>query len=149
MKMEPNQPAIMRRRGFIGSMLAAGIAPMFIPSRLLGAEAPSKILRIGCIGTGRMGSGNMLTAVGLGKKHGSRIVAVCDANRERRETARDMALKASRELHGDTAPEIHTHADHRELLAREDIDGVIICTPDFWHAFVALEADLTQAIRFQ
>jgi len=128
------------RRSFIGSVIAAGIAPMFIPARLLGAEAPSKILRLGCIGTGRMGSGNMLTAVGLGKKHGSRVVAVCDVNRERAEAAKSMALKASRELHGDTAPEVQAHADHHELLAREDIDGVIICTPDFWHAFVAMDA---------
>ncbi len=130
----------MPRRGFLGSILAAGIAPMFIPARLLGAEAPSKILRIGCIGTGRMGSGNMLTAVGLGKQRGSRIVAVCDVNRQRCELARDMALKASRELHGETAPEIRVHDDHHELLAREDIDGVIICTPDFWHAFIAIAA---------
>jgi predicted dehydrogenase len=130
----------LNRRGFLGSILAAGIAPMFIPARLLGAEAPSKILRIGCIGTGRMGSGNMITAVGLGREHRSRIVAVCDANRERGAIAREMALKASRELHGETAPDIRFHADHQELLAREDIDGVIICTPDFWHAFIALDA---------
>lgn len=140
MKMRENQPAIMPRRGFLGSVLAAGIAPMFIPARLLGAEAPSKILRIGCIGTGRMGSGNMLTAVGLGKQHGSRIVAVCDANHQRGKIARDRALRASRELHGDSAPKIRVHHDHHELLAREDIDGVIICTPDFWHAFIALDA---------
>lgn len=133
-------PPAIHRRGFLGSVIAAGIAPMFIPARLLGAEAPSKILRIGCIGTGRMGTGNMVTAVGLGKNHGSRIVAVCDANRQRAEIARDMALKASRELHGDSAPEIRIHHDHHEILAREDIDGVIICTPDFWHAFIAIDA---------
>ncbi|MDP3850793.1 MAG: Gfo/Idh/MocA family oxidoreductase [Luteolibacter sp.] len=121
-------------------MLAAGMAPMFIPARLLGAEAPSKLLRIGCIGTGRMGTGNMRSAIGLGKQCRSRIVAVCDANRNRSQIAKAMAESAGRELHGESAAEIRIHDDHRELLAREDIDGVIICTPDFSHAFIAMDA---------
>jgi predicted dehydrogenase len=134
------QPADCGRRGFLGALLAAGVAPMFIPARLLGAEAPSKLLRIGCIGTGRMGSGNMLSAVGLGSKHGSRVVAVCDADRKRGRIAKAMVENRSRELHGDAAGEVRIHHDHRELLGREDIDGVIICTPDFSHAFIAMDA---------
>lgn len=136
----PPPHAEYSRRGFLGTMLAAGVAPMFIPARLLGAEAPSKLLRIGCIGTGRMGIGNMLNAVGLGHKHRSRIVAVCDADRTRSQIAKTKAESASRELHGDSAAEIRIHHDHRELLAREDIDAVIISTPDFSHAFIAMDA---------
>lgn len=128
------------RRGFLATVIAAQVAPMFIPARLLGAEAPSKILRIGCIGTGRMGSVNMLSTLGLGERHVSRIVAVCDADHHRSEIARNLAMERSRELHGDAAGEVRIHHDHRELLAREDIDGVLISTPDFSHASIALEA---------
>lgn len=128
------------RRGFLATMIAAQVAPMFIPARLLGAEAPSKILRIGCIGTGRMGTGNMLGAVALGAKHGCRVVAVCDADKNRSNKAKNLVEERSRELHGDSAGEVLIHHDHRELLAREDIDGVIICTPDFSHASIALDA---------
>lgn len=133
-------PVDCGRRGFLSALLAAGVAPMFIPARVLGAEAPSKLLRIGCIGTGRMGSGNMLSAIGLGPKHGSRVVAVCDADRKRSRIAKTMAESRGRELHGDSFGEVRIHHDHRELLERDDIDGVIICTPDFSHAFIAMDA---------
>ncbi len=108
-------PTTLGRRGFLGAVLAAGVAPLFIPARVLGAEAPSKLLRIGCIGTGRMGSGNMLSAIGLGPKHGARVVAVCDADRKRSRIAKTMA-------------------------ENQGIDGVIISTPDFSHAFIAMDA---------
>jgi predicted dehydrogenase len=133
-------PAEFGRRGFLGALIAAGVAPMFIPARILGAEAPSKLLRIGCIGTGRMGSGDMRSAIGLGVKHGSRVVAVCDADRKRSLIAKTIAESRGRELHGDTFRDVTIHHDHRELLEREDIDGVLICTPDFSHAAIALDA---------
>jgi myo-inositol 2-dehydrogenase / D-chiro-inositol 1-dehydrogenase len=133
-------PADSGRRGFLGAIIAAGVAPMFIPARVLGAEAPSKLLRIGCIGTGRMGSGNMRSAIGLGPKTGSRVVAVCDADRNRSGIAKTTAESRGRELHGDSFGEVRIHHDHRELLERDDIDGVIICTPDFSHASIALDA---------
>jgi len=139
-KTSSPSPEHCSRRSFLGTMLAAGVAPMFIPARLLGAEAPSNLLRIGCIGTGRKGYGNMLNAVGIGREHRSRIVAICDADRTRSKIAKAKAESASRELHGDSAAEIRIHHDHHELLAREDIDGVIICTPDFSHAFIAMDA---------
>jgi predicted dehydrogenase len=133
-------PEARSRRGFLSAVIAAGVAPMFIPARVLGAEAPSKLLRIGCIGTGRMGSGNMLNAVGLGVKHGSRVVALCDVDRKRCEIAKAMLLMQARELHGDSFGEVRIHHDHRELLERDDIDGVMICTPDFSHAHIAIDA---------
>lgn len=134
------RPAGIRRRGFLGAMLAAGAAPMFIPARLLGAEAPSRLLRIGCIGTGRMGIGNMVSAIGLGDRYGTRIVAVCDVDRIRAGAARDRADARAREIHGDSRDGVSIHHDYRELLARDDIDGVIISTPDFAHAHGAIAA---------
>lgn len=134
------QPAEFGRRGFLGALIAAGVAPMFIPARVLGTEAPSKLLRLGCIGIGRMGTGNMRTAIGSGPKLGSRVVAVCDVDRIRSEIAKSIVEQTGRELHGDTFGEVRIHHDYRELLARDDIDGVLICTPDFSHASIAIDA---------
>ncbi len=128
------------RRGFLSSVIAGGVAPLFIPARLLGAEAPSKLLRIGCIGTGRMGTGNMSSAIGLGKKHGSRVVAVSDIDRLRAASAKGRVEAANRELYGDSSSKVDIHHDYQELLARPDIDGVMIACPDFWHAFMGIDA---------
>jgi predicted dehydrogenase len=128
------------RRGFIATMLAAGAAPMFIPARLLGAEAPSKTLHLGCIGVGRMGAANLVGAIGLGKNHGSRVVAVCDVDRIRAEAARDKAEIMMREIHGANHGKVRIYPNYRELIANGDIDGVIISTPDFSHVHIALEA---------
>jgi len=132
----PNPMKTVNRRSFMGAMLAAGAAPLIIPSRLLGgADAPSNHLRIGCIGVGRMGRGNMTNAIGQGMDVGARIVAVCDADSNR---ARDAKKNAEERYNGDVTVDIH--ADHHEMLAREDIDGVLICTHETWHALIAIEA---------
>lgn len=133
----------LSRRGFLAAMLAAGVPPLIVPSRVLGAEAPSRILRIGCIGTGRMGNGNMRNAINQGRKHAARIAAVCDVDSVRAAQAREDALAMGRELFGDSQGEITVHQDYQELLAREDIDAVIISAPDFWHAFMAIDAART------
>jgi predicted dehydrogenase len=97
------------------------------------------LLRIGCIGVGRMGTGNMRNAINQGREHAARVVAVCDADSRRAALARDAALTMGREVFGDSQGDVRIHNDHRELLAREDIDAVIISTPDFSHAFLALD----------
>ena len=73
------------RREFIKSATAAGTAaalPAFIPSTVLGANAPSNRTTLGCIGVGRMGSGDMRSFMGFDEVQ---VVAVCDvdANRAR------------------------------------------------------------------
>src|SRR4051794_13278755 len=58
--------------------LALGAAaPMFIPARLLGAEAPSKQITMGCIGIGWMGEGNLNPFLGL---KDCRVLAVADVD---------------------------------------------------------------------
>lgn len=122
-------------------MVAAGVAPVFVPSRLLGQEKPSETLRLASIGTGRMGRGDMQSAVYQGLEHGARMVAVCDLDRNRVKLAKQTVEEIYRERLGEGQFErVETYSDYRELLEREDIDGVTISLPDHWHALVAIAA---------
>ena len=133
-KQQRLSPHELSRRSFIGTVLAAGVAPLFVPSRLLGEAAPSEVLRLGCIGTGRMGLGNMQAAISAGGDR-YRMVAVCDVDGQRRAHAANTV----RSRYGQDA-EVAEYEDYRELLARDDIDGVVISTPEHWHALIAIHA---------
>jgi myo-inositol 2-dehydrogenase / D-chiro-inositol 1-dehydrogenase len=137
--------AISRRR-FLGGTVASAVGaatPWIVPARVLANAAPSNTLRLGCIGTGRMGHGDMLECIaqGLTTSGRARVVAVCDVDRQRVRHARQTAEEAyAKRLSENRPPQIEVFDDYRELLAREDIDGVTIATPDHWHALVAIAA---------
>ncbi len=100
-------------------------------------------MRLASIGTGRMGSGDMraLLSRGLSKDVDARIVAVCDVDSGRAARAKQAVESIyKKKLEGEAAPEVDVYTDFRELLAREDIDGVSISTPDFWHAELGVAA---------
>lgn len=142
MKKTPNQHGAISRRAFVrtGAMAASALAaPLVIPSRLLGASAPSNRIRVGQIATGRIAqSHDMPGVVGSGLAD---IVAVADVDMRRALSGKRRA----EELHvrrGGPAPEVAAYQDYRELLERSDIDAVAISTPDHWHAEIALAAVL-------
>jgi predicted dehydrogenase len=83
-------------------------------------------IRIATIGFGGMGMGDTKYAVSI---PGVELVAVCDIY--------DGRLTRAREVHGD---QIFTTRDYREILARKDVDAVIIATPDHWHADLSIAA---------
>ena len=124
------------RRSFLKSglagVLAAGVAPQFVSSRVLGANAPSKKVTLGFIGVGTHGFGvNLMSFL---QQDDCEILAVCDVFASRREKAR----KAVEEQRGtNNCAEM---ADFRALLARSDIDAVVISTPDHWHVPMAMMA---------
>ena len=134
----------MHRREFLKrSAVAAGLlaAPRFIPSSALGADGstpPSERITVGLIGKGLMGSGHLRRLAG---DPGFQVLAVCDVDRVRcdagKQTVEEQyaADRASGVYHGCAA-----YNDYRELLARPDIDAVVIVTPDHWHALQAIEA---------
>lgn len=135
MKIAPS----VSRRAFVKSglagVLAAGAAPLVVPARLLGAAAPSGRVTLGCIGVGAHGLGvNLMSFL---QQDDCRVAAVCDVFGRRRDKARDTVNRH----YGDDA--CRTFADFREVLARPDLDAVVISTPDHWHvpmALMALEA---------
>ena len=135
----------MKRRQFLQRAAAttAGAvgAPLFLPSTVLGRGsrfAPGERIALGVIGAGAMGNidlGNFLP------QPDCQVVAICDVDRDRRETtaANVAARYAARD--GVAKHEgIATYNDFREVLARDDIDAVLIATPDHWHAPIAIAA---------
>lgn len=124
----------MSRRKFLGGVGATLAAPYIIPSVAMGADghtAPSNRINIGVVGTGGQAGGLTENAI---KHENTRIVALCDVDQNRLNAGK----KKVDDYYGDTA--CTTHEDYRDLLARDDIDAVIVATPDHWHALVCVEA---------
>lgn len=110
---------MVERRQFLTTALATmATAGMTANSyaRIIGANDR---VRLGGIGPGDRGSGRLATA----EKLGAQIVALADVNK-------GMLALAQKKL---SAPVEKTYVDYHELLARKDIDGVIIATPDHLH----------------
>ncbi len=120
------------RRDAIRAGSAALAVPVFIPARLLGDDAPSKKITVGFIGTGSHG-----TDWNLKRYHqqaDARVLAVCDVDSNRMQRAK--ALVDEKYGNKDCA----TTKDFREILARKDIDAVMISTPDHWHTLISVMA---------
>jgi myo-inositol 2-dehydrogenase/D-chiro-inositol 1-dehydrogenase len=120
-----------------GAALAAGSLPLFIPARLLGAEAPSNRLRVAQIGCGRIAQGHDVP--GVLKSGLADYVAVCDLD-SRRLADSKAQMEAFYRQSATPAPQVKTYSDYRELLSQPDVDAVVISTPDHWHAQVAAAA---------
>ena len=112
---------------------AAGLFSI-IPASALGRDghtAPSGRITLGAIGVGSMGTGHVRAFLA---QPDVRLVAVCDVRREHRERTRQLA--AAR--YGEDSCAVYN--DFRELLARPDIDAVMIATPEHWHGLIGIEA---------
>jgi len=83
-------------------------------------------VNLALIGAGGMGNADMQTALRI---PGVRIVAACDLY--------DGRLEACKKAYG---ADIFTTRDYREILKRDDVDGVIIGTPDHWHKQISVDA---------
>ncbi len=104
---------------------AFGQAPQAATGKVMGANDR---ISLGVLGVG--GRGNYLARAfsQFGEKTGAcRVVAVCDVYEKRKQ--------AAAEAYG-----AEGYLDYREVLNREDVDAVVIATPDHWHAKMALEA---------
>jgi myo-inositol 2-dehydrogenase/D-chiro-inositol 1-dehydrogenase len=131
------------RRRFLQTSLAGSaglLVPTFLPrTYLFGAQTPpSRRIAVAQIGCGRMGSDDLRATM----KHDlCRMVAVCDLDSKRMERARSE-VEQFYKAKGESQVSVKAYADYREVLARPDIDAVIVTVPDHWHAQVAIEAAL-------
>lgn len=116
-----------------GSKLLSGSAQntirSFYPMLRQNINSPNNNLQIALIGAGGMGTSDTNTAL---QHQGIKLVAVADLYEGR--------LKAAKDRWGQ---DIYTTRDYRELLNRNDIDAVIVATPDFWHEKISVDALLS------
>ena len=130
----------VNRRLFLKSAATATLAaPFLLPSHVWSAETkPNDRLTLGFIGVGTQGRGLL---GGFLNKAETQTVAVCDVDTTRRENAKKMVEDFYAKKSGGTPQgSCATYGDFRELIARKDIDAVVIATPDHWHAFIAITA---------
>jgi predicted dehydrogenase len=114
-------------------------APFILPSRIWSAETkPNDRITLGFIG---MGTQNRGLLNGFLKMKETQVVAVCDVDTNRRENAKKMAAEYyAKQTDGGTYQGCEAYVDFRDILARKDVDGVVIATPDHWHALIAIAA---------
>ncbi|HCO93468.1 MAG TPA: dehydrogenase [Phycisphaerales bacterium] len=120
----------LNRRDFMKSSVAvgAGLALAGPASRVLGANDD---IRVAVVGVGSQGS-NHMKYFGENCK-GSRLVAICDADRSHVENrAADFEKK--------NGVKLKTYTDVREMLEDKDIDAISSATPNHWHSLVTIWA---------
>ncbi len=134
--MEIGKELVSRRR-LLKTAAQTGalvLAPQVIPGSVLakgGAVPPSDRIVLGGIGIG--GRGAQVLASFLTQPE-VQFVAIADVKAERREAVKKMADQK----YGNS--DCATYADFRELLARSDIDAVLIATGDRWHTLASIVA---------
>lgn len=121
------------RRSFLVSAAAAAAAPAIVPSSVFGRTAPSNRINLAAIGVGNRGGSNVWQDF-VATQDDVRLVAACDCFASRREA---FAARVNAFYGGSYCQPM---ADWREVLARKDVDGVVISTPDHWHVPLAFHA---------
>ncbi len=119
---------------------AALFAPTFIPrTHLFGADTPpSRRINVAQIGCGRMGMEDLRGTIAHDL---CRVVAVCDLDSRRLEAARGE-VEQFYKAQGEQTVDVKGYRDYHEVLARRDIDAVLVTPPDHWHAMIAIQAVL-------
>lgn len=136
----------INRRDFVGKAAAALTGIMIVPRFVLGGKkpdgskylAPSDMVSLGFIGTGKQGKGLTDAFLNTGE---TKIVAISEVYKAKAQMALDR-IKASyaKNTQLGAMAEIAVYNDFRELLARKDVDAVVIAAPDHWHAAMAVRA---------
>lgn len=137
--MKTNQASgrMFTRRGFLRASSAAGAAaamPLVVPGRVLGRDggvAPSNRIVLAGIGIGPRGRQVLQAMLAEKDVH---AVATCDVQASMRTAIKDMI-----DGHNGTK-DCATYRDFRDVLARRDIDAVLIATGDRWHAVASIYA---------
>lgn len=124
----------LSRRRFLAVTGMALAGPTILPSTVLGRggrPAPSNRIVMGVIGCGWMGGSNTEAFL---RQADCQVVAACDVDANH---LKAMVERVNRRYGNRDCAAYH---DYRQLLARQDIDAVMLALPDHWHALIAVEA---------
>lgn len=117
---------MLSRRRFLartaGTTAFLAAAPLFVPSRVFGANDR---ITTGHIGLGGQGRGNL-------RAFSNNAVALCDVDSRHLQAAAKEAM--------DRGANCQLFGDYRELLDQDGIDAVVISTPDHWHSLCVIHA---------
>ncbi len=152
--MATHEKSSVTRRQFLSrSAFALGAAlagPSLVPASALGqggTTAPSERINMGFIGLGGQGSGHLLGGAwtyvpgGYVARGDVQVLAVCDVRKERRENARQRCNQVyARKFERPDYNAVQAYNDFREVLARSDIDAVLLALPSHWAATMAAMA---------
>ena len=117
---------MITRRHFLGTTPAAGLALAASAAGQQKKVSANDSVQIALIGCGGQGQGDARSSA---SQPGVKLVAAADVY--------DGRLVHMREMFG---KDIFTTRDYREVLARKDIDAVIVGTPDHWHSKITIDA---------
>jgi len=129
--------SFLSRRQFLQRAALAGgtiALPTLIPASARGADgavAPGNRITMGCIGVGGRGVAVMRGFLALPQ---ARVVAVCDPYLDRQKAAKKIVDNANKD------EACATYGDWREVIARQDIDALLIAPQDHWHGVIASAA---------
>src|SRR5260370_22773215 len=112
------------RRHFLGATAAATLAAPLMAQQK--PRSPNDTIQVALIGAGGMGSGDAHSSLAAG---GTKLIAVSDIYQGR--------LTRAKENWGQ---DIFITRDYREVLARPDVDAVLVGTPDHWHSKICIDA---------
>lgn len=120
------------RRDFLGQVSGGMAAFLTLPAVTVrqalkaGEQAPSERIRLGFVGVANQGRNNLKALM-------ANAVAVCDVDAKHLADAKNQAEKG-------TSQSIAAYKDYRKLLEDKNVDGIVVTTPDHWHALITIHA---------
>ncbi|MFM1800889.1 MAG: Inositol 2-dehydrogenase [Planctomycetota bacterium] len=139
----------INRRGFLGLVSAGFAFPTIVPAKVFGrggSPSANEKIQVGVIGLGSRGF-DLLRQV-MNHQDFSRVVSICDVDSlhyrdltwgKSKAYGRQPATQFVEKTYG-SAKELQVCSDFREVTGRNDIDAVVVATPDHWHALCTLSA---------
>jgi predicted dehydrogenase len=133
----------LTRRNFAARAGVWGLGlglPTIVSASALGREdrpPPSERLTLGFIGVGIQNFGHLRSFL---RRPAVEVVAVCDVDSTRRDVARHTVQQTYADAGRSGSPSCDAYHDYHDLLARDDIDAVVVATPDHWHASIVIDA---------
>jgi len=140
--MNEKEKAHFSRRKFLGAGLLGAAGLTVLPkfgkaesAKRTDLRADSTTIRVGFIGVGRQAMGILNGFLPL---PGIEVVACADVYGVKRE----RFIQRTLDYYSDNNKNVQVegYEDYRDLLKREDIDAVVIASPDHWHALMAIDA---------